>query len=131
LSIVIAKTVLGSSEIENINKLVKDIKKERIGLSKADTNSAKNPFVKAVKKIQDNKPMKVYRRKKYSKKFSLNAIVNKKAKVNNRWYSINSTVYGYKIIKIKDNYVVLEKGNTEIYLYLKEQKNRKIKFSSY
>jgi len=131
LSIVIVEMLFASTDIEMIDKLVKDIKKERIGLSKADAKSAKNPFVKAIKMRQNSKPVKKYKKKKYNKRFSLNAIVNNKAKINYKWYSINSTLNGYKVIKIENNYVVLKRGNRTIYLYLKYPKNKNIKFSSY
>ncbi|SFP13288.1 hypothetical protein [Hydrogenimonas thermophila] len=130
LSILTVEAVFALTDIERIDKLVKDIKKERIGLSKTDAKKAKNPFVKAVQKRQELKHVKKYKKRKYNKRLSLKAIVNNRAKINYKWYSHNSTINGYKIIKISNDYVVLKRGNRTIYLYLKNKKNKNIKFSS-
>ena len=127
--IVIVEILSASTDIEKINKLVKNIKKERIGLSADEVKSAKNPFVKSVKNSKNRKYVKIYKKKR--PKLFLNAIINNRAKINHKWYDINSKIDGYKLIKICNNYVILKRANKTVYLYLKFPKNKKIKFSSY
>lgn len=122
--------VYASKDVDIIDKLVKDIKKERTGLSKHDIENAIDPFGSFVKKKKE-KIVKRYSKKVSKKKFFLSAIVNKKAKINGRWFNLNSYVSGYKIVEIKDRSVMLRKGNRDIYLYLNNLKNKKFKLSIY
>jgi len=45
------------------------------------------------------------------KRLSVDAILNKKAHINGKFYSKNSTVYGYRILEIKDHYIKVKKGS--------------------
>lgn len=132
LSIVIVEILFAATDIKIIDELVKDIKKERTGLSKIDANNTIDPFVKVQKIKEKSKPIKKYKKEKRpNRSFFLSAIVNEKVKINSKWYNINSNINGYRIIKIGDKYVVLKRGKRTIYLYLKYSKNKNIKFSIY
>ncbi|WP_456323072.1 hypothetical protein [Hydrogenimonas sp.] len=112
--------------ISDIDKLVTDIKQERIGLSSKEIAAAKDPFI-----YLNGKYSKVLTNiRSGSKKrhhFILSAIVNDHVKINRRWYRLNSKVNGFTIRKVGRNYVLLTRGNEKIRLFLKRRKSKNIK----
>lgn len=111
--------------INDIDKLVNDIKQERIGLKKSDIVSAKDPFIYPEGKA--GIPLKTGKKSTKRIRFTLTAIINDRVKLNNKWYSLNSKIYGYKITKIEGNSVLLAKNSKHVRVYLKRPKSKKIK----
>ena len=111
--------------INDIDKLVNDIKQERIGLKKEDLAAAKDPFIYPEGKAG----ISLKRDKKKSRRirFVLTAIINDRVKLNNKWYSLNSKIGGYKITEIGDNSVLLAKNSKHVRVYMKRPKSKKIK----
>ena len=111
--------------INDIDKLVTDIKEERVGLRIDEIQNAKDPFIyprgKFVKPVQNVQTGK----KRY--RFVLTAIINDRVKINNRWYGLNSKVNGYKITKVGENYAQLVYKNKQVRVFLKRPKSKKIK----
>ncbi len=68
-----------------------------------------DPFMKA-KKIIAQKPKVLRRTCSPSIRLDLIAIFNNKAYINGKFYTIGQNVYGYRLIDIKDRFVVLRKG---------------------
>jgi hypothetical protein len=117
--------------IDDINKLVNDIKQERIGLMPEEIKQAKDPFkyFKTIKRgphrvvKKHSKPQSTHHRH-----YHLMAILNDRAKINHKWYRLHSRVDGgYIVSKIGKNYVELSQKNRHIRLFLKQRKNKNIK----
>ncbi|GEM_PF-1210012 len=113
--------------INDIDKLVNDIKMERVGLKDQEIQTAKDPFIY---------PNGVFKRvfygsdttkKKRRYRFVLSAIVNDHVKINNRWYKLNSKIKGFKVSRVGKDNVLLTRNNERIRLFLKHSKYKKIK----
>ena len=109
--------------VKDIDNLVNDIKQERIGLTKKEIESAKDPFIypngKYTKVFYENRPGKGNYR------FVLTAIVNDRVKINRKWYSLNSKINGFTISGVGKNYVRLTRKNEHMRIFLKQRKNKK------
>ncbi|WP_286337206.1 hypothetical protein [Hydrogenimonas cancrithermarum] len=121
-----AATILHAEiTINDIDKLVNDIKQERVGLTDKEIVNAKDPFIypngKYAKALHGN------RSKKRRYRFVLTAIVNNHVKINRRWYSLNSKVNGFTVSKVGKNYVLLTRNGERTRVFLKRQKSKKIK----
>ncbi|WP_457597199.1 hypothetical protein [Hydrogenimonas sp.] len=113
--------------INDIDKLVNDIKEERIGLSKAEIETAKDPFVYF---RNGKKPLYVKSgaiKSKPKVRFVLSAIINDRTKINGRWYGLHGKVHGYRIDKIGPNYVLLTRNGTQVRVFLQKPRSKKIK----
>ena len=110
--------------INDIDKLVNDIKQERIGLTEKEIDNAKDPFIYLGGKysyvLEGRKKRRHYR-------FTLNAIINDRVKLNNRWHKRNDVIHGYRIAAIGKNYVLLVRKNEQMRVYMKRSKSKKIK----
>lgn len=69
-----------------------------------------DPFVRAANIIEKSskKPIAVLPSKRI--KLHLEAIFNDKAVINGRFYAPGQSLYGYKLVYIGSNFVVLQKG---------------------
>ena len=118
---------LYANELNWVNKQVEAIKPPRVGIAKSKINRITDPFVyiakekkKAVKTTK--KKIKVFPKhshfvkKHYSRKLYLEAILNKSALINHKWYKKNQWVYGYRLIKINKASVVLQKQHKNLLL---------------
>ena len=109
--------------INDIDKLVNDIKQERIGLTAKEIDTAKDPFI-----YTGGKYGSVLRKeKKVRYKFYLTAIINDRVKINRKWYSLGSRVGGFRISKVGRNYVLLTRNNETVRVFMKKRNNKKIK----
>ena len=111
--------------INDIDKLVSDIKQERIGLTKDAIAKAKDPFIYLNGKY--SKVLRGNRTRKRHYRFVLTAIVNDHIKINRRWYGLHSKINGFTISKVGRNYVLLSRNDEKIRLFLKQRKSKKIK----
>ncbi len=111
--------------INDIDKLVNDIKQERVGLKEKDILSAKDPFIYPGGKTRHIFYSAKSRKKRY--RFVLSAIVNDHVKINRRWYSLNSKINGFRVSEVGRDYVLLSRNNERIRIYLKRPKSKKIK----
>jgi len=118
---------LYANELTWVDEQVEAIKPPRIGISDKEIDKIKDPFIFLVK--EDKKVLKstkksskrIYKRshfvkKHYGKKLHLEAILNKSALINQRWYKEGQWVYGYKLIKVNRTSVVLQKQNKKLLL---------------
>ena len=116
--------ILGNS-IKDYDKIFEKISETRIGIKPREINKIKNPFIVVYKQnIDSNKT------KKPKIVYSLNAIFNNKAMINKKWYKRYSKIGVYKLIKIKKNSVLLRSANKSKELFIREENESKIKFSS-
>ncbi len=111
--------------INDIDKLVNDIKQERIGLKESEIQAAKDPFIYPNGRL--GKVLYTTTAKKRRYRFVLSAIVNDHVKINRRWYKLNSKINGYRVSKVGKNYVLLTRNNERVRVFLKHSKSKKIK----
>ncbi len=125
--IIFSTAALLSAEItiNDIDKLVNDIKQERIGLKEKEIRSAKDPFIypngKLGRIIRSSKTVK----KRY--RFVLSAVINDRVKINGRWYKLNSKINGFRLSRVSKDHVLLTRKNERIRIFLKRSKSKKIK----
>ena len=131
---------LYSNELTWVDEQIKAIKPPRKGVSTFLVSKLQDPFVAI------NKTKKKRKRKSSSyktpgkkktlasklvtkKKFTLNAIMNNSALIDNIWYKIGGTVKGYKLTKVDKTFVILTKGKNKLLLST-NSKNQNLKFKN-
>ncbi|MEO1937834.1 MAG: hypothetical protein ABGW85_04270 [Sulfurimonas sp.] len=139
LTLIVTATCLFSNnnELTWVDEQIEAIKPPRVGLSPKEINQLKDPFILLVEKKEDKKTVakkeKKHSRYNYTKKvhkrsyhFSLEAIMNKSALINGKWYKEGTYIYGYKITNVDRNKVILTKGSKKITLStISKKKNLK------
>lgn len=113
--------------IDEIDKLVNDIKQERVGLQDKQITGAKDPFIYSKNRKSYGARGKAGGTKKIY--YRLNAIFNDEAKINGKWYRLNHRVGHYTLKSIGNDYVVLNRLNRNLRIYLKKAKSKKIKLT--
>ena len=117
--------------IKQIDRLVQDIKEERVGLTPEQIKKAKDPFIYFGKTgsklfVPTARPTTVkVGKKRY--RFTLTAIVNDRVKLNRRWYHIGDKIYGFKIMRVANGSVYLQRGRESIRIFMHRRPNKKIK----
>lgn len=102
---------------------IKNIDKKRDGINKKIFNQIKDPFyklpfslmeerskVKTATTQKQNITMKksTINTQKESSPLHLQLIINKSALINKQWYHVGDDIEGYKIIAIKNDYVIVD-----------------------
>ena len=129
---------LYADELTWVDQQVEAIKPARVGISEKEIAKIKDPFIFLVKEdekvTKDGKKSvkKVHKRSHYIKKYHskrlhLEAILNKSAMINKRWYKEGQRVYGYKLVKVNRTSVVLQKQNKKLLLST-TSKSKNLKF---
>jgi len=127
----IAKEVL-TTEFKNkmteYDKLFSQIGEKRIGVSNTKINMVKNPFLMTYKKviIKDGNSTKEIKKPKYI----LTVIFDEKAKINGKWYKLNSKLGNFKLINIRSDSVIIQNEHSKKELFIRKNDVSKIKFSS-
>jgi len=131
-----------SNEIKWVDKQIKAIKPDRIGIDNSKINSINDPFVFIVKTKKSQKKVNqtTYKNKKSSKSLKnqntlsdekkflvINAIINDSVLINGKWYKLKDKVGKYTINKIERKTVYLKSKSKKLLLTIKN-KNKKIKF---
>jgi len=141
ITLLLSATYLFSNnnELAWVDEQIEAIKPPRIGLSIEEINQLKDPFILLVEKKKDKKSklqnVKKHSKYNYKKKirpksyhFRLEAIMNKSAFINGKWYKEGSHIYGYKITNVDRNKVILTKGSKKLTLSTISQK-KNLKFN--
>ena len=135
-----------SNELKWVDEQIQSIKPNRQGISNKDIDKLKNPFIllkkqdikitnKTTKRITRTKKVKyIYKQKTYKKtkkdtSFILEAIMNKTALINKKWYKVGDKINNYIIKEIAPTQVVLIKGSKHIILSTNTQ-NLTLKFKN-
>ena len=82
-----------------------------------------DPFAQTKNIIQKKKNLKKTVRLSTKKTFSLVTIFNDRAFINSKWYKKGDTIYGYKIVDIGGDKVLLSKESKFKYLRIKKINN--------
>lgn len=122
-----------------VDQKIDEIKPQRKGLHSATLARLKNPFIYVKpesKKGAVTTSTTPSTKTKYPAKknmsgapLTLQVVLNTSAMINNKWYKENASVRGYKLTQIKSDYVVLERKNKKIKLFI-AQKNKNLNIST-
>ncbi|WP_455756530.1 hypothetical protein [Sulfurimonas sp.] len=146
LLMIILSTFLFSNELEWVDEQIKAIKPPRNGINKSKVTTTKNPFI-FIKKDEDedskneqlpntnvvpssnliNPQLDTNKTSKKNTNFVLNAIINKSALINGKWYKIKDKVNKYTINTIDKTTVLLKYKRKELLLST-QTKNKNLKF---
>ena len=138
ISILIFTTNILANELAWVDEQVEAIKPPREGVSNKDISKLKDPFIflhvkKAKKRAKS--PYRKYskssskKRITHSSKISLDAILNKSALINGKWYQEGEKVYSYKLEKVNLQSILLTHGKKQILLST-ETKSKNLKFNN-
>lgn len=120
LLLVLFTTKIFANELSWVDEQIEAIKPPREGIENKEILKLKDPFVylhpKKVKKVQPTTVSKKHTRRvtrkirTYSRKFKLEAILNKSALINGKWYKEGSKVHEYTLQKVNRNSIILTRG---------------------
>ena len=119
-----------NSELDWVNKQVEAIIPSRHGVSDSYINGLKEPFefTYVTTTAKGNKTVRTHfkRTKRYIPPLRVTLIINSKALINGRWYKLNDSIRGYKIVAINALSVKLKRRGWVKMLYIQE-KNKHVK----
>jgi hypothetical protein len=115
-----------SSKTDEYDKLFTQISKKRIGASSQDINKVENPFIMERNIVIDVNSSTA----KAQTIYKLNAIFDKKAKINGQWYKLNSEIDNFNLASIGKNSVIIKNEHSKKELFIRKSDDNKIKFSS-
>lgn len=111
-------------EVKEYDQIFSKIANKRVGVDVKNINEISNPFV--VQSSEQNSsdvniPVQ-------EPEYSLEAIVDRKVKINGKWYWINETIESFKITKITQKSVILtnEIEQKELFIKTKDRSNIEI-----
>ena len=96
------------SLIKEYQEMFKQISKKRVGLDESEIVKVEEPFLTLENKKSNKNKSGTKIAIKKDNSLTLEAIFNKKAKINGKWYSLYQSVGDKKIISVSDNYVWLK-----------------------
>ncbi len=118
-------SIVKAVNIQKYNTIFEQISKKREGLSDKELSKVVTPFV-------NNRVLKIIKDKNVTKSkpiiLRLYGILDNKANINKKWYKINSKIYDYRLVKIKNISVVLKRKRKRLELFLRK-KNDKIEIT--
>ena len=139
VTLLLVATHLLANELAWVDEQIEAIKPPRKGISTRDISKLKDPFIflhakKAKKRVRS--PYRRYSKssskkqiQRHSSKLSLEAILNKSALINGKWYKEGEKVYGYKIEKVNLQSILLTRGKKQILLST-VSKSKNLKFNN-
>ena len=139
ITVLLIFNTLYANELLWVDNKIAAIKPARVGLKNSDISKLQNPFMtkelakkivlkakKAVKKRAQQKKRAVLYKK---HNLSLQAVMNKSALINGKWYRVGHLVDKYKLIHILRDRVILARNGFKIVLTTKS-KNSKLNFKN-
>lgn len=125
-----------------VDQKVEEIKPQRKGLSASYLATIKSPFIVVKEKPKEspgakseksstasNKDLLPTRKDMSKEPLTLQMVLNSSALVNGKWLKANDEFRGYKLTEIKTDFVVLERKNKKVKLFI-AQKNNNINIST-
>ena len=138
---------LFADELKWVDEQIQAIKPPRSGISKSKINAVKDPFI-FLKKNKDKSGKSTVAAKstntlkkrstltntnkvsKKSKSLSLDAIINKSALINGKWYKLGEMVGKYTLSSIERTTVILKYKSKDLFLSTNSpNKNLKFKYN--
>ena len=112
-----------------IDRQIEAIQSPRVGISKKSIEAINNPFIL----YEDSNPKEPQAIQSTSKtqpiNFRLDAIINKSAMINGKWYKEKEYILNYKVAKINKKSILLTQKENKILLFIKSN-NKEIIISS-
>ncbi len=99
-----------------------EILKNRKKYEFKDINVTYDPFFKAAKIISLKKKISNGIIKPIKVRFILLTVLNHKAFINNQWYKKGEKIYGFKIVKIYSDKVILQKRKKKVILKIRQKR---------
>ncbi|MEA1919166.1 MAG: hypothetical protein U9N52_04950 [Campylobacterota bacterium] len=129
-----------ASDLKWVDEQIDAIKPSRTGLDSSYVNTLKDPVkIDVVEKVDTKSPSgpttsnvkssSTSTRKLHLRPLTLETIINEKAYISGKWYTLNEKVRGQKIMLIDKDYVVLEYKKKKTRLFV-NSKNDKIKITT-
>ena len=126
-----------ANELSWVDEQIEAIKPPRKGVSNSAISKLKDPFIflhakKGKKRVRSYRKYSKTTSKKvrtHSSKISLEAILNKTALINGKWYKEGEKVYGYKLEKVKLKSILLTRGKKQLLLSTMSKSNN-LKFNN-
>jgi len=132
-----------ANELKWVDEQIQAIKPPRNGVSKTKINGLSNPFVflqknkdisnkKSVASRSKKTTPSLLNKNKVSKKsniITLDAIINKSALINGKWYKINDKIGKYTLSSVERTTAILKYKNKELYLST-NSRNKHLKFKN-
>ncbi|WP_148224931.1 hypothetical protein [Nitratifractor salsuginis] len=100
--------------------MVEQIQGKRQSKVKVDFEKVVSPFASFVQEDVNATP--ILKPVRQEAKFSLDAIVNDKALINNHWVRVGDVLEGYRVESIAEDHVVLKKANRSVEVFLPKPK---------
>jgi len=115
-----------TSKTDEYDKLFTQISQKRTGVSNQYINKVENPFIMEQNIVLDlnnttTKAQTIYK---------LNAIFDRKAKINGKWYKLNSEIDNFTLAAIGRNSVIMKNEHSKKELFIRKSNDNKFKFSS-
>jgi len=140
LTFLLFATHLPANELAWVDEQVEAIKPPRKGISIKDISKLKDPFIFLHKKKTKRRVRSSYKRysskttsykqvQRHSSQLSLEAILNRSALINGKWYKEGEEVQGYKLQKVNLQSVFLTRGKTQLLLSTVSKSNN-LKFNN-
>ena len=130
-SVTLFSASLSSTEIVN---MVKEIKKEREGISLSKLEGTVNPFIiyvpkeKEIAEVAEVKELVTFFTA-VEVVYTLKAILNKAAFIDTKWYKQGDSIGDYKVGHVSSSEVILKSENGNKTLSLKKKKKNFIKLN--
>ncbi|MBA1438054.1 MAG: hypothetical protein FAF05_03535 [Epsilonproteobacteria bacterium] len=133
------------SELAWVDEQIEAIQPARSGLKNNKINSLRNPFIFLKPVVKKPKAKRLYHPQRTQSatinrstitkssqqrgSLHLEAIINRSALIDEKWYQEGQNIHGYQVIKVSGNTVLLNKNNKILVLTTKT-KNRYLKFNN-
>ncbi len=133
-----ASTTMPSGEMDLswVDEHISAIAQKRVGISNSKINAVNNPMKITIVRKKTKKSGPVAVKGKKPKKavvkadpLKLKAIMNSKALVGSKWYKVNDTILGYKVVAISGDKVHLSSKKKKKILFLNKT-NKSIQIKS-
>lgn len=137
-----------ADELKWVDEQIQAIKPPRIGISSSKVNAVSDPFIfldknkdKSKKSASTSRPRASFKKastlskskkSKVSKKssvFVLDAIINKSALINGKWYKIEDMVGKYTLSNVENTMITLKYKNEELLLST-DSRSKNLKFKN-
>ena len=110
--------------VKQIEQMVQKIHLKREGISLEKLENTKEPFIRVTKEDNTTSVVELPRPIEEDVKFTLHAIMGKKAYINDGWKNVDDTVMGYVVKYIGKRGVVLQNGTTIKKLFMGKPKEQ-------
>ena len=108
--------------IQNIEKMVKDIRSKRQSKLDSNASSITSPFI-AVQKDENRSVAVTIPEKAVRTNFVLSGIVNDTAFIDGQWKKVGDVIGDFHVETVQDDHVVLKRKNRTITLYFQKAKD--------